>query len=263
MAKFALVHWNESEAEARVREASSKGVGLELLRLQPGRTVQTIRSVNPEALLIDLTRMPSNGRAVASVLRSQRSTCHIPILFVGGEPQKVEKALADAPGSQWCEWENIAKAIPKLLATAPKTVAKHHSEVPVAKKLNLLGGKTICVLNAPESFLALLESVDGLTVHDQLNRKFDSVLLFTTTMNELEAGLAAIFRRTFELPLTLAWPKRASGADSELSMPLLREYLKEFGYIDYKVASIDKTWSAMLFSRARKRDSTAAQQSKT
>ena len=44
----------------------------------------------PDVLVIDLTRMPSHGRELAFAIRRTKYTRQIPIIFVDGEPEKVE-----------------------------------------------------------------------------------------------------------------------------------------------------------------------------
>jgi hypothetical protein len=47
------------------------------------------------------------------------------------------------------------------------------------------------------------------------------------------------------------WPKKASGVRTDLSMPFIRAFASDAGWIDYKVCSVDATWSGMLFGRRR------------
>jgi hypothetical protein len=49
----------------------------------------------PQAVVIDLERIPSAGRDVALWLRYQRGTRSVPIVFVDGEPEKLARSQAD------------------------------------------------------------------------------------------------------------------------------------------------------------------------
>jgi hypothetical protein len=51
--------------------------------------------------------------------------------------------------------------------------------------------------------------------------------------------------------LWVLWPKRASGVDTDLTMPFIREFALDSGWVDYKVCAVDDTWSAMLFGRKK------------
>ena len=48
--------------------------------------------------------------------------------------------------------------------------------------------------------------------------------------------------------LWIAWPKRASGVSSDLSQTVVRQIGLSAGLVDYKVCSIDETWSALRFT---------------
>ena len=57
-----------------------------------------IRASHPDALVIDLSRIPSHGREVAHSIRSAKASRHLPIVFVDGEPEKVKKTKTAAAG---------------------------------------------------------------------------------------------------------------------------------------------------------------------
>ena len=50
---------------------------------------------------------------------------------------------------------------------------------------------------------------------------------------------------------TPAWPKKSSGVTSDLTQPLVRAYGLARGLVDYKVASMDRTWTGLRFARRR------------
>ena len=49
-------------------------------------------------------------------------------------------------------------------------------------------------------------------------------------------------------PLWVAWPKKASNVESDISETIVREVALAHGLVDYKVCAIDETWSALKFS---------------
>ena len=49
--------------------------------------------------------------------------------------------------------------------------------------------------------------------------------------------------------LWIAWPKKASGVPSDLTQVVVRDTGLDKGLVDYKVCSIDGTWSGLLFTR--------------
>jgi hypothetical protein len=52
-------------------------------------------------------------------------------------------------------------------------------------------------------------------------------------------------------PLWIAWPKRASGEHTDLTQQQVREVGLAAGLVDYKICSIDETWSGLLLTKRR------------
>ena len=55
----------------------------------------------PAAIVIDLSRLPLAGRDVGVVLRRAKRTRHIPLVFAGGTPDKVERVRALLPDASF------------------------------------------------------------------------------------------------------------------------------------------------------------------
>jgi hypothetical protein len=47
------------------------------------------------------------------------------------------------------------------------------------------------------------------------------------------------------------WPKKSSGEVTDLSQAVVRGLGLGAGLVDYKVCSIDETWSGLLFSQRK------------
>ena len=58
---------------------------------------------------------------------------------------------------------------------------------------------------------------------------------------------ASIDRQT----LWMVWPKQASGINSDLNGNIVRETGLASGWVDFKICSIDDTWSGLAFKRRR------------
>jgi CheY-like chemotaxis protein len=52
---------------------------------------RVVRHDPPDAVVIDLARLPSHGREVAGILRQQTATHHLPIVFIEGDPDKTRR----------------------------------------------------------------------------------------------------------------------------------------------------------------------------
>jgi hypothetical protein len=49
----------------------------------------------------------------------------------------------------------------------------------------------------------------------------------------------------------IAWPKREGNLPTDLTQQLVREAGLSHGLVDFKICSIDDTWSALLFTRRK------------
>jgi len=102
-----LVHWKDEEAEERL--AMLRRLGFAARRMAPEgmASLRGLRSDPPAAVIIDLTRLPSHGRAVAVALRQQKATRLVPLVFAGGEPEKVEATRALLPDAVYARWDEM------------------------------------------------------------------------------------------------------------------------------------------------------------
>jgi hypothetical protein len=77
---------------------------------------------------------------------------------------------------------------------------------------------------------------------------FDVIVAFCERRARLEAGLPR-WRAALDDAggLWIAWPKRASGVDTDLGEGAVRELGLAAGLVDNKVCAIDATWSGLRF----------------
>ena len=74
------------------------------------------------------------------------------------------------------------------------------------------------------------------------------VVLFTTSSGELERRFGALKALLDPADgLWVAWPKKASRIENDLSFELVQEMGLAHGLVDNKSASIDESWQALRF----------------
>ncbi len=248
-----LIHWNEAEAGPRLERLRKLGFDAEWIAARGGAGLNAYYENPPRAFLIDLTRMPSHGRAIAVLLRQRKATRAVPIVFMGGEPEKIEKARQALPGAAFVSWEvsdaelrsAITGAKVNAAARAPGTMAEY-SGVPLAKKLGIGDETAVASLGAPEELLARL-GIAGDAV------RAERALFFARSDDDLTNGFDAAARRVRRGGgLWIFWPKKSSRVRSDLTLERIRAFANECGWGDYKICSLDETWSGMLFSRRAK-----------
>lgn len=129
-------------------------------------------------------------------------------------------------------------------------MAAGYSGTPLAKKLGIKTEHTVAVINEPETFRALLDPVpDGVDFRNSLRGNSDIVIAFFTERSKLRARLPALAKAIYpDAGLWLAWPKKASGVETDITGHDIRELGLAAGIVDIKVCAIDETWSGHRFA---------------
>jgi hypothetical protein len=122
-----------------------------------------------------------------------------------------------------------------------------YSGTPLAKKLGIKEGHRAAFPAAPAGFTGLLgELPDGVTVKSRATGPLDVIVFFTKSRAELERRLPAL-RRAMDpaAGLWIAWPKRSSGVQTDMTEDVARELGLANRLVDNKVCAIDETWSGL------------------
>lgn len=258
MGRVVLVHWKASEAAERAERLRRAGHAVELFSPGGGARLRTYREAPPDAFVIDLGRLPSQGGAVATFLRQQKATRRVPIVFVDGDPEKRARVRKLLPDAAYTEWGRIRGDLRRALARPPQKPAvpgtmAGYSGTPLPKKLGIGAGSSVALLGAPAGFEGTLGALpENVRLLKQTREGAQVIVLFARSRAELERRFPRA-RRT--LPdggrLWIAWPKQASGLTSDLTQQAVRALGLARGLVDYKICAIDATWSALCFTRRR------------
>jgi len=254
-----LIHWNP--AEAWERAARLKAAGYEVAQDLPDSMVllRRLRDSPPAAIVIDLTRQPSHGRDLALALRGYKDTRHVPLLLVEGNPQKVERMRALLPDATYTTWSRIRSALKRAIAhppeqpVVPRSRMEGYAGKPLAVKLGIRARMTVGMQGAPAGLAALLgELPEGARLCEGVEAGCDLALWFVRSRQELQDGMRSIATRLGDHPLWIIWPKQSSALASDVTQQAVREVGLAAGWVDYKVCSVDGTWSGLLFRRRQR-----------
>ena len=126
-----------------------------------------------------------------------------------------------------------------------------NSGTPLAKKLGIRAGARVGLIEAPEGFEDLLTPLpENATTRKGLRdgEDYPVMLLFSLAADHLGEALPRAARH---LPadggLWVAWPKKASKIDTDLSFDVVQRAGLELGLVDNKVCAVDETWSGLRF----------------
>ena len=80
----------------------------------------------------------------------------------------------------------------------------------------------------------------------RLDGPLDVIVFFTRRRTELQRRLPAL-RRAMDpaAGLWIAWPKRSSGVETDMTEDVARELALANRLVDNKVCAIDETWSGL------------------
>jgi len=258
MARVFLVHWNGTEL--RDLAASLAAFGHEV----HGHFEQN-KSPSWDGFVIDiaaisLERLPAHGREIADWVWSAKKRRHVPVVFLGGKPEKIAETKGRFPDATYCAVGELCRVIEDLasgrLAAAPapehrvKTAesANRPSATPLAKKLGVVAGRSFALVNAPGGFLKTLAPPEGARQKKLASLDCDIVVLFARDSRQLAEGLSKHRNKMgAKAALWLAWPKRTSLLTRDLSDEVVRQMGLRSGLVDVKVCAIDDDWSGLKF----------------
>ena len=122
-----------------------------------------------------------------------------------------------------------------------------YSGTPLPRKLGLKPGMQVAWLGAPVHFADLLGPLpDGVRLKTRAVAPLDLVVLFVTRRAELARRLPALQRAVApDGAVWAAWPKQASGVETDVTENTVRDVALPLGLIDVKVCAIDDTWSGL------------------
>jgi CheY-like chemotaxis protein len=253
-----LIHWDAPEAKLRVARLETWGYAATFENRAGPALLRAIRDQAPTAVVIDLSRLPAQGRDVAVALRLNAATRGLPIVFVDGLPEKVLVVRETLPDATYSTWTHLAEDLPRAIERPPRKPVVPESALAgyagksLLDKLGLKPDSVVALMNAPSDFASKLEPLPkNVTLRGQMGPDVELVLWFVKSRRDLQDGLTLRAARLGSSRLWVLWPKKTSGQSGDISQAVVRELGLAQGLVDYKIASIDATWSGLLFVRRK------------
>jgi len=257
MPRVALVHWKTEEGNQRARALRDLGYEVEYPGGQSPPNLRPIRENPPDAVVIDLSRLPSHGREVAAMLRQYKATRHVPLVLAGGLAEKVALIRERLPDATYVEWDRIGPALKRALRDRPIAPVvpprlEGYTTATLPRKLGIKPGQTIALINAPEEFEARLEPLESVQVRRDLRARADLILFFVASQDEMEVWFPRAIRSAGERGwVWIGYPKKTSEIATDLTQNGIREFGIALGWVDFKVCAIDETWTGLCFARRK------------
>jgi hypothetical protein len=254
-----FISWNAAEIQKRSADLASLGFTVDASPID-AESLKEMRRNPPAAFVIDLSRQPSGGRDIAINLRRFKTTRLVPLLFIEGEPEKTEQIRALLPDAHYTSWASIPTAIRTALArplshpVIPSSGMAAYAGVPLAKKLGLKPEGVVALVDAPAGFAQKLEPLPaGARVVENAGDSAGLTLWFVRSERELRDQIRRMVPLARGGSLWIAWQKTASTGAGGLTQALVRTIAMNAGLVDFKICSLDDTWSGLRFSLAKSR----------
>lgn len=258
MGRVTLIHWNATQAEQRAEWLRKAGYETDFYAEQGAAGLRAIRENPPGAFVIDLSRLPSQGCAVAVMLRQRKVTRLVPIVFVDGDADKVARVRRLLPDAVYTEWSRIRGALRRAVKKPPSDpvvpgTMDGYSGSPLPKKLGVRRDSVVVLLGAPLRFeLKLRPLPENVRLRKQARGPAHLILLFAKSRADLDRRFPVAAGALAERGgLWIVWPKKTSEVASNLTQSAVRAFALGAGFVDYKICALDETWSGLLFTRRR------------
>jgi CheY-like chemotaxis protein len=254
-----LICWKQDLARERARELEDAGFTVDAAPLNPSGLIGRFRANPPAAIVIDLDRLPSHGHGVAVALRQSQSTRHIPVVFAGGLPEKVERIRQELPDAFYTAWGKAAGALKIALKRAPADPVRppahmeRYTASSLVKKLGFIANAQAAILGAPDDFSEKLGDLpEGVELGTRLTSQTRLAIWFVRSRRELEAAVEWLGARLPEgSSVWIVHPKQAGRYKVDFNQNDVRSAGLAVGLVDYKVCAVDADWSGLKFARRR------------
>lgn len=112
MKKIFYTHWHEAEAAERIKPLLAAGYPVHTHWQTESGT--NLKEPFPEVFVVSLDRLPSHGRAIADWVIGAKKRQHLPLIFEGGQPDKVAATQAKFPQALYCASGQVLDVLQKL-----------------------------------------------------------------------------------------------------------------------------------------------------
>lgn len=255
MERVRLIHWNTEEAKEKAGRFQSFGYDVDYAMPDVPNFLRELGKNPPAVVVIDLSRLPSQGRDLALLIRKRKSTRTIPLVFIGGPSEKaarIKQLVPDAVFTSWEEAGNSLKAAidnPPMDPAVPVSQFAAYAGKPLTEKLGIKANSIVGLMDAPDDFMRTLGHLpEGARVQGRADSGCDLFIWFVRSREQLEKGILEKSEFAARGSLWIAWPKRSSRFGTDISQQMVREVGLAAGLVDYKVCSIDEIWSGLLFT---------------
>jgi CheY-like chemotaxis protein len=253
MTRIRLLHWKAAESLQTQTVLAAAGFEVEYDELCSSAHMREWRQNPPYAFVIDLSRLPSQGLEIAIALRQSPKTRTIPIVFCEGLAEKVERVRNLLPDACFCTLttlvETLQTARPVEAPLKPAAMMERYGTRTTYQKLGLTSGTSVQFIDPPKNVYRILgELPPDITLTEE---GAAVTLCFVHSVDGLKATMSRVRPLAIKTRLWILHQKKSSPQHRGVTEQLVRDTGIDLGLVDYKICSVNKDWSGMLFARRR------------
>ena len=247
------MHHDPAEAVRLAERVTREGFQGVTYPQRGSKVFRFLRENPPAAVLLDLTSMPSFGKYVGCMMREQKGTRSIPIIFLNGDPRKTAQIKTLLPDATFTSLPRLAAAIQKTMSRPLVNPVIPKSDTLTATKLKIREGSVVALIGAPKELASQLKPLPSGVRFQSKEAGADVVVTFVKSAAALGRELPAIaLQPQAGRAIWIAWPKKASDSAGDLTMPRIVEMCAAYRLAAYKSCAVDETWSAVVVAPKRK-----------
>ena len=182
------------------------------------------------AWVIDLGRLPAQGRDLGVMLRTRASSRDIPLVFVGGAEDKVARTREVLPDAVFTTRSEMSTAVNRAIANpptepvVPSSAFAGYSGTPLPRKLGIKSDSLVAFANAPDGFEETLGDLPhGVTLRRKVGKDAAVTLWFVRSLADLADGIDRMAKIAGGGRLWVCWPKKGFLMLAEPKMKVMTE----------------------------------------
>jgi len=250
-----FVHWNPIEAVRLAAALRSSGREVDLAVPRGPETLRELRKDPPAALVISLDRLPSQGRDFGVAVRRSAASRRVPIVFVGSSTERFDSVRRFLPDASFSSWAELAEVVRKATASGPlkDPVVPASAFAPyqgrsLTKKLGMAPGRALALVGAPSGFASQLGPLPtGVRWVREPGAPADLTLWFARSLTDVRRAFRARPAPGQDGRRWVLWKKGGRETEGAPTQTFVRTIGLAAGWVDYKICSVDGTWSGLLF----------------
>jgi len=253
-----VLSWKEDRAAEIAGDLKAAGFAVEAGMMDPA-SLCTLGATDLAAFVIDLGRLPAQGRDLGVMLRTRARTRNIPLVFVDGAEDKVARTREILPDAVFTNRSEMPSAVRDAIAdppadpVVPSSNFAGYSGTPLPKKLGIKPGSLVALVDSPEGFETTLGDLSGgATLRRTASKEAAVTLWFVRSLADLADRIESMASIAGDGRLWVCWPKKASGVVTDVTQNQVRSLGLATGIVDFKICAIDDTWSGLCFTRRKK-----------